>query len=661
MRIVLLVSLFLVVKLIAACEYRIFSSSLETSTASSVVTASFDYQYKNGLTISIKRGENVIQTIMTADNLGSSADPVETGKSVQFSGLGRAVAISLEVDDSDYTEFKVTREMQKGEYARDCLMFESGVHWYGGPQMKTSQYWPIESQNFTNEAYVTKEKESMAVTERYWLNSKGVYIYVKPEAPLFISQVPNQVLCLTAKKESPYNTDSRFFVFEYVIGVAKDPKEAHLKAVKNHLGLPTGIPDQTMVQYPIWSTWAKYLRDINEDVVKEFAKTIKEKGFDNSQLEIDDLWEVCYGSLRIDKNKFNNMASLVNTLKTDATYGVKRVTLWIHPFINVGCEPEYSYAKKMGYFVQNSTGGILTKWWNTPKSDDWASYIDFTKPAAANWFIERLTALKEEGTFDSFKFDAGETSWAPANPILQGDKSLHPGKLTTDYINTLLTRPPLNNIVEVRSVQGNQKMDIFVRMIDKDSFWDYRNGLPTLVTTLLQMNMNGYPFVLPDMIGGNGYPGSEVTKTLFIRWMQANIFMPAMQYSFPPWDYDPSDGSDTETNTLAVAANALHYQYAEDIKTAMEKAVSDGYPVNPPIWWIDPTDQMALACGDQFLLGEKILVAPVLEKDATTRNIYLPKGTWQDGNTPAKSYTGPRNLTAYAAPLNVLPYFIKTD
>lgn len=57
------------------------------------------------------------------------------------------------------------------------------------------------------------------------------------------------------------------------------------------------------------------------------------------------------------------------------------------------------------------------------------------------------------------------------------------------------------------------------------------------------MNLNGYVLVLPDMVGGNGYGSSfdEIvppTKELFLRWLQANVFMPAIQFSFVPWDYD---------------------------------------------------------------------------------------------------------------------------
>ncbi len=49
--------------------------------------------------------------------------------------------------------------------------------------------------------------------------------------------------------------------------------------------------------------------------------------------------------------------------------------------------------------------------------------------------------------------------------------------------------------------------------------------------------MSGYSFVLPDMIGGNGYKGAP-SRELYIRWLQVNTFMPAMQISYVPWMYD---------------------------------------------------------------------------------------------------------------------------
>lgn len=58
------------------------------------------------------------------------------------------------------------------------------------------------------------------------------------------------------------------------------------------------------------------------------------------------------------------------------------------------------------------------------------------------------------------------------------------------------------------------------------------------------------------------------------------------------------------------------------------------------------------------MLGEDILVAPILEEGAVTRDIYLPAGTWEDGNT-GEIYEGNQTLTNYDAPIEVLPYFIR--
>lgn len=161
-----------------------------------------------------------------------------------------------------------------------------------------------------------------------------------------------------------------------------------------------------------------------------------------------------------------------------------------------------------------------------------AATIDFTNPKAVSWWVARLKLLQNLG-IDSFKFDAGEGSWLPQVASLNGPLDLQPGIFTTDYVRALATN--FNDLIEVRVGWRSQELPIFVRMIDKDSRWTMNNGLPTLITTLLQINLNGYVHVLPDMIGGNGYldgllNGTEQHKELFIRWLQANVFMPSLQY-----------------------------------------------------------------------------------------------------------------------------------
>ncbi|KAL6436891.1 hypothetical protein ACFW04_004924 [Cataglyphis niger] len=528
----------------------------------------------------------------------------------------------------------------------DCYQFTEGTQWFGGPQHRY-QHWPIQHMYYEEEPYLPTHSTNMALSERYWLSSKGISILVNETSPLFLDQnnYRDNHLCLIAKNKVPYR-HRRIIQFDYKLGVFLNPKAAHQDMVKI-LGKPMGQPNQRMIRHPIWSTWARYKTNVTEKIVESYADEIIANKFNNSQIEIDDNWETCYGSAVFDPVKFPNVSGLMRRLKQKDF----RVTLWIHPFINQGCEPAYSTALNNSYFVKNHDGHVQMSWWQGAN----AATIDFTNPKAVSWWVARLEQLQNLG-IDSFKFDAGEVSWLPQIAILNGSLDMQPGIFTKKYVQALTTN--FNDYIEVRTGWRSQELPIFFRMIDKDSRWTRNNGLPTLITTLLQMNLNGYVYVLPDMIGGNGYLNGSLNSTvypskeLFIRWLQANVFMPSLQYSFVPWDFD------NETIAICKKYTDLHANYTPEIVNAMQQAITNGTPVNPPIWWVDPTNKEAHKINDEYLLGETILVAPVIQEGATRRDIYLPKGIWLDINRAA-IINGPKWLRNYPAPLDTLPYFKK--
>ncbi|KAJ2938463.1 hypothetical protein O0L34_g12903 [Tuta absoluta] len=536
-----------------------------------------------------------------------------------------------------------TWEAPKSVRLEDCVNLGSS-HWYGGPQQKR-QYWPIERLVLPDYSYVTKEADNCGVAEPYWLNSEGIFYYFDKKVPLFIDQndLEKNAACFIAQIKPPYSSKRDRNDLIYAVGIFEDVRQAHEFAVEKYLDKPTGIPDERMITYPIWSTWARYKREVDHDVVMRFADEITSYGFPNSQLEIDDLWEVCYGAQTVDVERFPNMKNTVTMLKAKGY----RVTVWTHPFINKGCEPWYTEALSKGYLVSSEYGSAETSWWNDNGTT--TAYIDFTNPEARNWYLDRLMRIKNAYGIDSFKFDGGESSWSPQIPVLKGDIRDQPGVITADYVRSVAQFGPMT---EVRSGYKTQDLPIFVRIIDKDTYWTFENGLPTLITTLLQMNMNGYVLVLPDMIGGNGY-NEPPSKELFIRWLQANTFMPALQFSYVPWDFD------NETIQISKKYVALHAQYAPQIVAACRKAVLDGSPVNPPIWWIAPNDTTAYDIWDEYLLGENILVAPVVENRARERDIYLPAGTWLVQGDPNRRLEGGDWYRNYPAPLDTLPFFIR--
>ena len=207
--------------------------------------------------------------------------------------------------------------------------------------------------------------------------------------------------------------------------------------------------------------------------------------------------------------------------------------------------------------------------------------------------------------------------------------------------------------LEVRVGANTQHLPIFVRMMDKDSHWGYNKGLKSLIPHALTFSVIGYPFILPDMIGGNAYPqNSYPPKELFIRWMQANTFLPSIQFSITPWQYD------NEVIQICRKMTKLHEDYADTFVSLAKECAETGAPIIRPLWWVAPEDPEALQIDSEFLVGNDLLVAPVLEEGDTSRSVYLPDGRWQDYNR-GLTIDGRTWVKDYPAALDILPYFTR--
>ncbi|XP_025410615.1 myogenesis-regulating glycosidase isoform X2 [Sipha flava] len=513
--------------------------------------------------------------------------------------------------------------------------------WYGGAET-TFQHWPLNKLNWTDKPFVTSEADSQAVLESYFFNSQGFYIHINDSVALFVDiNGPRPgYMCFTAKVISPYRKLRN--VMQFRVCKFSNPRKAHENAIKDFLGMPKSIPDTFVVKHPIWSTWARYKVNVNSKNVNDFAQEIVQYSFPRGTIEIDDNWETCYGSAEFNLSRFENIKELTSNLKSKGF----KTSLWTHPFINLNCE-RHTIGKRMGYFVNSTLNTVDSFWWNGN-----ASYIDFTNPKAATWWANALRELLEKSGIDSLKFDAGESSWVPNSPVFyDSDLTYYPDNIVNAYLETIVN---FGNSIEYRSSRRSQGFGRLLRMIDRESRWDFQLGLPTLITSLIHLNMIGYPFVLPDMVGGNGYNNKPPSKEMYIRWMQANVFMPAIQFSYTPWDFDQ------QTIDLCRRLLDIRSNYTETIVNLMRQSVVDGSPINPPIWWIDPTDSVAHCIYDEYLLGENILVAPVIVEKAISRDIYLPAGVWRDENNPESPYIVGRTwLHEYPAPIEILPWFTR--
>jgi alpha-glucosidase (family GH31 glycosyl hydrolase) len=143
-------------------------------------------------------------------------------------------------------------------------------------------------------------------------------------------------------------------------------------------------------------------------------------------------------------------------------------------------------------------------------------------------------------------------------------------------------------------------------------------------------------------------------RDLYIRWLQLAHFLPIVQYQYLPSDYDPQV-MEIARNLKVIRQTKLYYF----IRRAINNALTTGLPVIRPLWMIDPQDVNCLRIWDQFLIGDRVIVAPLLYKNVTERDIYLPKGRWKD-EMDGSSMKGERWVHHYRG-RNQIPFFTLLD
>jgi len=425
-------------------------------------------------------------------------------------------------------------------------------------------------------------------------------------------------------------------------GIALDLKfsfsENAITAYQNlvkHFGHPAEIPPESLFTKPTWTTWARYKTAINEEVVLKFADEIIKNQYPYNVLEIDDRWQVYYGDLGFDPVRFPNPKGMIEQLHKKGF----KVTAWVIPFL----QPEsraFADGAKNGWLVCRQDGApYLVEWWQGR-----GGLLDVTNPSALDWFFERLNQLQVQTGLDGFKFDAGEACFLPSDAVTY--RSIHPNEYTQHYVEAVSKH---HHLTEVRSGWKNQRAPIFFRQWDKTTSWGLDNGLHSVLTGILALGLSGYPFILSDMVGGNEYD-EKADAEMMIRWTQLNALLPAMQFSLAPWDYGE------ECNSICRRYANLHTEFASRILELAKESTESGTPIVRPLFWLDANNEDALTCDDEFLLGNDILVAPVVQSHVHYRDIFLPQGIWKDHWT-GNVFQGPTNLIAYPTPLENLPFF----
>ena len=197
---------------------------------------------------------------------------------------------------------------------------------------------------------------------------------------------------------------------------------------------------------------------------------------------------------------------------------------------------------------------------------------------------------------------------------------------------------------------GMQRYASFLWSGDVYSTWE---TLKIQVSNGINTALSGIPYWGTDI--GGFVPTKEFTAELYLRWFQFGAFCTLFRCHGRtwklrlPWGWDTGDPGPVEISNYGGAAipgaSQLHNTQVEPIcrkymelryrmlpylYSAVRECATTGMPVMRALWLHYPDDPAAIARDDEYLWGRDVLVAPVVEKGATSRRVYLPRGSWYD-------------------------------
>jgi len=395
--------------------------------------------------------------------------------------------------------------------------------------------------------------------------------------------------------------------------------------------------------------------------VREIVEGFKEHDLPLHAIYLDlDYMDGCR-VFTIDRESFPDMAGLAREL---AEQGIRLVTI-IDP--GVKWDPDYDVFQEGltgGHFCTTPDGKPV----RAPVWPGMCAFADFTKAATRAWWGQYYTRLLDAGVA-GFYHDMNEpavfAAWGETTlprvtrHHMEGQHGDHNEahniygllQVQAAYESLRAQRPENRPFIISRSGWAGLQRYAWTWTGDTVSSWE---ALEQTIATVLGSGLSGIAYTGSDIGGFSGKPSAE----LFLRWFQMATFMPLFRnhsaLNTPrrePWTFGEPYFSILR-EFLRLREQLIPYMY-----TLCQEAAQTGAPLIRPIFWSDDSDVSLWDADNAFLLGNDLLVAPVLRPDVTTREIVLPKGYWYsfwDDTT----VQGPGRIEC-ATPLTHIPVLVR--
>ena len=310
----------------------------------------------------------------------------------------------------------------------------------------------------------------------------------------------------------------------------------------------------------------------------------------------------------------------------------------------------------------------LEAWRTTPD----AQVLDITDPAVRDWWTRLHVDFIRRWGISAIKLDRGEeyVTQQPDDVFADGRSGVevrnHFPTLNLRLFHDLMRegRGAGDFVVKARSAYaGAQQWGIVwggdtpgSRAFGAGAGTDL--GLRSAIISLQRAAFLGFPFWGSDTGGYYQFKQRDV----FARWLQFSAFCPLMEIGgkgpHAPWDMPTDPAHDDEMIDIYRRYVRLHHDLIPYTRRAAAEAARSGLPIARPLVFAYPDDPLVADRWDQYLFGPDLLVAPLWRDGARSREVYLPRGRWEDFWDRSRVYTGPTTITV-DAPLDLIPVFAR--
>lgn len=570
------------------------------------------------LSATIKPGDD-FEISFDAAASGSSPARHLTSLASRSIGLAYSPAVSNPLQTGDMRNF------EHHLFTQTSLGVGESVHGLGerfGPFNKLGQsvtLWNADGGTSSDQAYKNIS---------FWLSNRGYGVFIDHAGKVELEIGSERC----ARVQTSVAQDQRL---KWYLLYGPSPKEV-LYRYAVLTGQPSAVPSWS---FGLWLS-TSFTTDYDEATVRSFLEGMRQRNIAVDVFHYDCFWMPAFQwtDFVFDAARFPDPKGQIARLKADGL--VKKVCVWINPYI-AQHGAAFAEAAANGYLLKRPNGSV----WQWDLWQAGMGLVDFTNPAAVTWYKACLNKLFDQGV-DALKTDFGER--IPTRDVAWFDSSVDPAKMHNYY--AFLYNRVVYEALEARYGRGQAVLFARAACAGTQRFplqWggDCESTPAAMAESIrggLGLGLGGFAFWSVDIGGFEGRPPAWIYK----RWVALGLLCShsrlhgSSSYRVP-WLIDDDDGSDQGCSRTLAAWTALKNRLMPYLAAQARVAVQSGLPLSMRAVCLEfPDDPTAWYLDRQFMVGDRLLVAPVFDEDGHVE-FYLPAGTWTSFFNPAQVREGP--------------------